>query len=123
MLALFLAARPSSDDTEMEVVAEASVPFVILSPESPESFIEGAIGQEGHSLDGSASSRRGAVEVEEGLGHRRRADGMAASVSFISPRKNMTSFLDPRNVTLEFEVVGMSVPVDGSFEVRYCSAE
>jgi hypothetical protein len=115
---LLLTAGLPPDDSEMEVVAEASIPFAVQPPTTPESSAEDAMDKQGHSKGGSTRSDGATATVGEGGGGGGRVDGAAAGVKFISPRKNMTSFLDPRNVTVEVEVVGMNVPADGSFEVR-----
>lgn len=115
---LLLTAGLPTDDSEMEVVAEASIPFAVQPPATPESSEEDAMDKQGHSKGGSTRSNGGTAVVGENGGGGGGLDGAAAGVKFISPKKNMTSFLDPRNVTVEVEVVGMNVPADGSFEVQ-----
>ena len=108
----------------MEVVAEASVAFSIHPPASRSSShgdTSGGGGGGGGEPTGGAGSNGAGVEEADARGSEASVPGSGvAGVKFVSPSKNMSSFLDPRNVSVEVEVVGVTVPTDGSFEVCAC---
>jgi len=106
----------------MEVVAEASVAFSIHPPASrSSSHGDTSGGGGGGEPTGGAGSNGAGVEEADARGSEASVLGSGvAGVKFVSPPKNMSSFLDPRNVSVEVEVVGVTVPTDGSFEVCAC---
>ena len=106
-LTLMLTSRQGLSEAEeaFNVYAEASVPFALVSPHtSPHTDPAGDAGAAAASVNSTD--------------HSWRQEAAGAFVHFVSPAKNSSSFIDPRNVTLALEVRGLLVPNDGCFDVE-----